>query len=469
MKRFRTISVLLVSLLVLSVVILPNSPKAEALQEPTYKNDVPALAPKSDFLYRTQNNRIFITKYIGTNEKIIIPETIDNLPVFAVTSKAFADSGITYIKLPAALGNLASNAFNECDTLLRIDVDDSNPYFCSVDGVVYSKDRTILKVFPAGRGGDFTIPNGVTTVSNFAFYRCYQVENINMYNTVTSIGERAFSFCWNLRSVRFSDNLETIGALAFSHCDDLTELRLPKSIKSIGTDAFLGKINSNDSSKEYYLIDGVYALKGSYPARYIKSLGLNYINSSPTITNVKAGVTITDIENVIPAGTELKVDVHPLSSVDADFSDLKYTEGYVLDIYLSKNGSVYVPTGEFKINFDNSSKNLIPTATKVFSSRVGDVEILTNQPDLKSTTFETDTLGTYVVLLSNDFSLKGDANGDGAVTLTDARIALLASANIVKLTDEQIKTCDFVTAGADKNVITTADTRAILRTAAGIK
>jgi hypothetical protein len=148
---------------------------------------------------------------------------------------------------------------------------------------------------------------------------------------------------------------------------------------------------------------------------------------------------------------------------------LKYTEGYVLDIYLSKNGSVYVPTGEFKINFDNSSKNLIPTATKVFSSRVGDVEILTNQPDLKSTTFETDTLGTYVVLLSNDFSLKGDANGDGAVTLTDARIALLASANIVKLTDEQIKTCDFVTAGADKNVITTADTRAILRTAAGIK
>ena len=37
------------------------------------------------------------------------------------------------------------------------------------------------------------------------------------------------------------------------------------------------------------------------------------------------------------------------------------------------------------------------------------------------------------------------------------------------ITDEQIKTCDFVTAGADKNVITTADTRAILRSVAGIK
>lgn len=469
MKRFKIISVLLVSLLVLSVVILPNAPKAEALQETAYKNDVPALAPQSDFNYRTQNNRIFISKYIGTDEKIIIPETIDNLPVFAISAKAFAETNVTYVKLPSSLATLASNAFNECDTLLRIDVDDNNPYYCSVDGVVYSKDRTVLKVFPAGRSGDFTIPNGVSTVSNFAFYRCYQLENINMYNTVTSIGERAFSFCWNLKSVRFSDKLETIGALAFSHCNDLTEIHLPKSIKSIGTDAFLGKINSNDSSKEYYFVDGIYALKGSYPAKYIKSIGLEYINSSPTLTNVKAGVTITDVENVIPDGTELKVDVHPLSSANADFSDLNYTEGYVLDIYLSKNGSVSVPTGVFEINFDNSSKALIPTATRVFSSRVGDIEILTNQPDLKSATYETDTLGTYIVLLSNDFSLKGDANGDGAITLTDARIALLASANIVKLTDEQVKTCDFITTGADKNVITTADTRAILRTAAGIK
>ncbi|MBR6551674.1 MAG: hypothetical protein IKT89_02420, partial [Clostridia bacterium] len=126
MKRFKIISVLLVSLLVLSLVILPNSPKAVALEETVYKNDVPTLAQKSDFVYRTQNNRIIITQYLGANEKIIIPETIDDLPVFAVIAKAFADSNITYVKLPSTLQNLASNAFNECDSLLRIDVDDNN-------------------------------------------------------------------------------------------------------------------------------------------------------------------------------------------------------------------------------------------------------------------------------------------------------------------------------------------------------
>ncbi len=40
MKRFRFISVLLVSLLVLSVIFIPNAPKTEALEQPTYKNDV---------------------------------------------------------------------------------------------------------------------------------------------------------------------------------------------------------------------------------------------------------------------------------------------------------------------------------------------------------------------------------------------------------------------------------------------
>ena len=105
----------------------------------------------------------------------------------------------------------------------------------------------------------------------------------------------------------------------------------------------------------------------------------------------------------------------------------------------------------------------------MFGVKNGKVEILTSQPALKTATFETNTLGTYVVLLSNDFSLKGDANGDGVVNLNDARIALLASANIVKLTDEQVKACDFVTTGADKNVITTADARAILRSVAGIE
>lgn len=469
MKKVRIFSMLLVLLLIISSVILPDAQKAEAATITTKNAETATVAAKSDFEYSVQGNRIYISKYTGKNTKVIIPETIDSLPVFAITPDAFDSSSLTYLKLPASLSIIANNAFNYCDSLTQIDVAPGNTKFCSIDGVVYSKDKLTLKVFPAGRGGDFIIPNGVTTIANYAFYRCYQLENINMYNTVTSIGERAFSFCWNLKTIRFSDNLAKIDKMAFSHCNDLTELHLPKSLTSIGADAFLGRINSNNSSKEYYLVDGVYCVKGSYASKYIKNLGLSFIEEGRTLTDVAAGITITDLSGKIPDEAVLKVNVMPLSSIQEDFSNIKYTDAFVLDIYLSVNGNISVPTGSYKIDVSKVSEKLIPTATMVFTSRVGDVEMLTNSITSNSASYNTDALGTFIVLLCNDFSLKGDATGDGVITLTDARIALLASANLIKLTAEQKAACDVIATGTDKGVITTADARKILRTAAGLK
>lgn len=470
MKRLHIFSFVLIFALVLVNIIIPASPKADAASQTTYTSSAPEVGTKSDFTYRAQSDRIYIQKYTGTKTKLIIPETIDGKPVFAISAKAFTGSDLTYLKLPASLSTLGSNALNECDSLTQIDVDEANTKFCSIDGVVYSKDKTILRVFPAGRNGSFMIPDGVTTIYNYAFYRCYQLEYVNMYNSVTTIGERAFSFCWSLKDIRLSENLKTIGSLALSHCNDLTEIHLPKSITSIGSDAFLGRINSNDSSKEYYFVDGIYCLKGSYPAKFIKSLGLNYINEDTLLTDVSAGITVTDTKNALPEGSSIKVIKSSLGLIPEDFSNIKYTSAYVFDIYVSdSNGNLTVPQGEYKINFDNIADDLIPSATKLYSYRAGNLEPILFSLTQDSVSCETDALGTFIVLTSNDFSLKGDADGDGRITLTDARIALIASAGFIKLTDSQKSACDVITTGADNNVITTADARRILRTAAGLK
>lgn len=471
MKRTRVFSMLLAFSLVLGSLAFSQAPKAEAAETPTgYTSTAPELTTKADFNYRVSNERIYIDEYIGTKTQIILPDTIDGKPVFAISTKAFSGSDLTYVKLPASVNVIGSNAFNEADSVTAIDVDAANTKFCSIDGVVYTKDKTVLRVFPAGRGGSFTIPDGVTTIHNYAFYRCYQLESVNMYNTVTEIGERAFSFCWNLKSIRLSDKLEKINTFAFSHCDDLTSIYLPKSIKSIEADAFLGKINSNNSSKEYYFVDGIFCVKGSYAAKYIKSLGLNYISDGNRITDVDSGITVTDLKNVIPADATLKVVPGLLSTIPDDFSKYKYSKAFVFDVYLSQaNGNIDVPTGEFLINFDGIDKDIIPSASRVFSSRVGVVERIFFSLTQNSVTCETDALGTFVVLSSNDFSKKGDVDGDGVLTLTDARLTLIASAGIIPLTPAQKKACDVITTGADYNVITANDARKILRTSAGLE
>ena len=469
MKKFKILSLILVPILLLGCVVFPNAPEAKAIEQSTARSDGYVTALPADFEYYSQNSRIYLTGYKGTYPKVIVPETIDGLPVFSIKSETFSTSDLTHLKLPSTLYLFGTKALSNCDSLVQIDIAEGNTKFCSVDGVLYSKDKLKLIAFPAGRTGKFTVPDGVTSIANFAFYRCYQIENVNMYNTVTSIGERAFSFCWNLKKLRLSDNLQTVGPFAFSHCNDLTSLHLPQSLTSIGYDALLGRINSNDSSKDYYLVDGIYCTKGSYAARYVSSLKLNYIDEGKTLTDVPVGITVTDTGKTLPDNATLKIDVKQLNSIPEDFSGIKHSKAYVFDVYLSVDGKLSVPKGSYKINFDDIADNLIPTATKVFTYRAGSVEPILFSLTQNSTDCYTDSLGTFIVLTSDDFSLKGDVDGDGLVSVLDARLALIASVGLVELTNGQKSAADVIATGSDRNVITTADARKILRTAAGIK
>ena len=62
------------------------------------------------------------------------------------------------------------------------------------------------------------IEEGVTNISNYAFFCCENLVSIEIPNGVTNIGLSAFNFCENLKSVLLPNTLETIedGAFAVS-------------------------------------------------------------------------------------------------------------------------------------------------------------------------------------------------------------------------------------------------------------
>merc|ERR1711871_1420500 len=83
-----------------------------------------------------------------------------------------------------------------------------------------------------------TVPDGVTSIGDYAFYLCWRLTSVTIPDSVTSIGDGAFSRCSGLTSVTIPDSVTSIGENAFSGCSGLTSVTIPDSVTSIGDGAF---------------------------------------------------------------------------------------------------------------------------------------------------------------------------------------------------------------------------------------
>ena len=173
---------------------------------------------------------------------------------------AFYNTGLTSIEIPASVTSIGERAFASCSNLEAITVDGGNAVYDSRNGcnaIIEKLSNTLI----AGCKNT-TIPDGVTSIRNYAFYGCTGLTSIEIPAGVTSIGERAFyttdltsieipasvtsigkyafSECTNLESVTFAEGsqLESIGNYAFQNCSNLTSIIIPASVTSIGSYVF---------------------------------------------------------------------------------------------------------------------------------------------------------------------------------------------------------------------------------------
>ena len=167
--------------------------------------------------------------------------TIPN-SVTSIGKKVFFDCiNLTNITIPNSVTSIGDEAFEYCRSLTSINVSKNNKNYCSVDGVLFSKDKKKIIKYPIKKEGtSYKIPNSVTSIEDNAFRLCSSLTSITIPNSVTSIGNSAFCWCENLTNITIPKGITRIGDKVFSSCHSLISITIPEGVTSIGKEAFCG-------------------------------------------------------------------------------------------------------------------------------------------------------------------------------------------------------------------------------------
>lgn len=147
--------------------------------------------------------------------------------------------------------SISNQDFEGCNHLMNIYVNSSNNYFTSIDGVLYSKDKSTLRMFPTGRTGSFSIPDYVSSVGSMAF-KYTNLEELTIPNSLYNFDDDFLGDCTKLTSIKVSESNSRYSSLngVLYNKSQTAIVRYPVGKKgNITIDKNIGSIQANAFAK----------------------------------------------------------------------------------------------------------------------------------------------------------------------------------------------------------------------------
>ena len=159
-----------------------------------------------DYIYTVSGGKATITGYTGPGGVAVLPSMLGGYPVTAIGGNAFTSTQgylLTDVTIPNGVTSIGSYAFYKSTALSNV-----------------------------------TIPNSVSAVGEGVFYYCTALTSVAIPNSVTSIGTNSFQGCIALTSLTIGSGLTSIGRGLFANCEKLTSITIPNSVTSVDDHAF---------------------------------------------------------------------------------------------------------------------------------------------------------------------------------------------------------------------------------------
>lgn len=221
-----------------------------------------------------------------TNFKVVKD---NSKPVVSVRKFALnCDGKIKSIKIGANVEYVDAKSFYSCWALQTIEVDENNPNYCDVDGVLYNKEKTEILCYPCDHDQYLRDKYGYekelfTDEITPEYER--DVQTYVVPSTVKKLDEMCFNYA-NLRVIYFPEGLETIETLAvFKLHERANEWSTTPSLKCIFTYKAQNVETTHFTSAEalgeiYYSLPEGLQYIGSDAFTYNQNLTYMYIPSS---------------------------------------------------------------------------------------------------------------------------------------------------------------------------------------------
>lgn len=281
--------------------------------------DNPYFKVENGALYTKDGSRLLLMSVNSGIREFVIPDR-----VISIDTGAFVNAynlrkvtiGKGYTTVPQTRG--AFGGYN----LEEIQVDPANTGLRDIDGVLFSKDGTILLDYPSSRAGStYTVPEGTEKLLPYSF-----------------------CFCPNLTEVVLPEGLKTMDTALWA-CQSLKTVTIPRSITSLEENA-IGYLNG--APVEGFTVKGY---SGSYAEAYAKENGLTFVPIAPVpVTEGSCGDNLTwkldDSGTLTISGTGAMYDYEAFFGDDSHTTAPWY--GLPIEKLVLEEGITYIGRSAFQ-------------------------------------------------------------------------------------------------------------------------
>lgn len=196
-----------------------------SLTEHILSEDNQYFAVKDGVLYNSDGTVLNSYPAGKTDTEFTVPDTVTMIVGWACEGNQYLEK----VSLPAGVSGMYC-PFGYCPALKEISVAEDNLYFSSQDGVLFSKDGSMLLFYPPNREGtEMAIPETVTGIETNAFLGSRNLKRITVPEGVSTLTTFVFKEAQQLETVYLPSTITTIDSFAFSYVATVPTVYTPKN------------------------------------------------------------------------------------------------------------------------------------------------------------------------------------------------------------------------------------------------